>query len=74
MTHMPEGYEPAENSEAKDIVMTTIETQLEAGGHDPHDEANPIELIDISDAVVEALLAAGVKIPADLESSYKIGA
>ena len=63
-------YEPQENSFAKDIAMDALEAELERQGIDPYPdiEEDGIELIELADAVVEALLAAGVKIPEDIKN------
>ncbi|VXA92374.1 hypothetical protein [Citricoccus sp. K5] len=67
---IPEGYEPAENAAANDIVMDALEKALAAQDRDPYGEDSPIELIGLSDAVVEALLKAGVAIPEGLQSPF----
>lgn len=65
---IPEGYEPAENSNAKDHVLATLEVQFDKQGIDlgDGDSDDDPDLIGMADAVVEALLAAGVIIPEDL--------
>lgn len=63
---LPEGYELAEISAAKDHVMDQLERELERQGIDPYDdEDNPNgpELISLAHAVVERLLREGVTIP-----------
>ena len=69
---IPEGYEPAENSYAKNHAMDALEAELERQGIDPYDEDSPIELISLSDAVVEALLKVGVTIPEGLTNPHGI--
>lgn len=64
---MPElEYEPVENSNAKNIAWDAIERTLESQGFDLEE----FDLIEIADAVVEALLAAGVTIPEDLPNPH----
>lgn len=70
MTEIPAGYEPAENSAAKDIVLDALERSLTAQDRDPYDEEYEIELISLADDVVEALLKVGVVIPEDLKSPF----
>lgn len=64
---IPEGYELAEVSAAKDHVMFALERELERQGIDPYPDGDirggSIELIDLADAVVERLLKEGVTIP-----------
>jgi hypothetical protein len=70
---MPEyDYEPQENSFAKNVAMDALEAELENQGIDPYPdiEEDGIDLIGLSDAVVEALLAAGVKIPEDIKDPH----
>lgn len=66
---IPEGFEPAEVSFAKDHVHNAIEQELEKQGIDPYseraDQPSP-DLIDLADAVVERLLTEGVTIPASV--------
>lgn len=71
MTNL-EGYEPSENSAAKDVVMDALERSLSDQGRDPYDNRYEIELISLADDVVEALLKVGVTIPKGLESPFSI--
>lgn len=73
---IPEGYEAAENSAAKDIAMQALEAELEKQdiNTDPDEYLNGVELIALAEAVVEALLKAGVTIPEGLKSPYSISA
>lgn len=65
---MPEvEYEPVENSNAKNVAWDAIESTLEEQGFDLEE----FDLIAIADAVVEALLAAGVTIPEDLANPHE---
>lgn len=70
MSEIPEGYEPAENSAAKDIVLDALETSLTKQGRDPYDEKYEIELISLADDVFEALLKAGITVPENLKSPF----
>jgi hypothetical protein len=60
-------YEPAENSFAKNIAYDAIEAELEDQGFAVIDE---FDLIDLADAVVEALLRAGVTIPETIHNPH----
>lgn len=70
MREIPEGYEPAENSAAKDIVLDALEISLTKQGRDPYVEGEEIELISLADDVVEALLKAGIAVPETLKSPF----
>jgi hypothetical protein len=70
LDEIPAGYEPAENSAAKNHAMDALEAELEKQGIDPYDEEAEIELIDLADAVVEALIRAGVTIPEDISDPH----
>jgi len=70
MSEIPEGYEPAENSAAKDIAMDALERSLTKQGHDPYVDGDEIELISLADDVVEALLKAGITVPENLKSPF----
>ena len=72
MSEVPEGYEPQENSFAKNHAMDALEKELEKQGIDPYDEDGEIELISLADAVVEALIAAGVTIPEGISDPHAI--
>lgn len=65
---IPEGFEPAEVSAAKDIVQDELDTAQVAG--DIHDEADIIRLADI---IVTRLLKAGVTIPETIEQPLMVG-
>jgi len=71
---IPEGYEPAENAAAKDVAMDALERSLAKQGIDPYPDGDirggSIELIDLADDVVEALLKAGITVPEDLKSPF----
>lgn len=72
---VPEGYEPQENSFAKNHVMDALEKELEKQGIDPYPdlddgEEGGIDLINLSDVVVEALIAAGVTIPESISNPH----
>jgi hypothetical protein len=69
---IPEGYEPQEHSFAKNHAMDALENELEKQVIDPYDEDNEIDLINLADAVVEALLAAGVTIPEGITNPHGI--
>ena len=60
MTNIPEGYEPASHGAAKNIVLVELESL------DPDYDA-ATDHIDMADAIVEALLKAGVTIPEDIK-------
>lgn len=60
-------FEPAEHSNAKNVAYDAIEAELEEQGFD----LSEFDLIDLADAVVEALLAAGVTIPEDLPNPHE---
>lgn len=64
---IPEGYEPAEVSSAKDVVMEVFHDKL---GHLAFDERDDhgVDCIELADACVEALIKAGVTIPEDIEA------
>jgi hypothetical protein len=66
------GYEPQENSFAKNHAQDALEAALEDQGIDPYDEDGGIDLIDLADAVVEALLAAGVRIPEGITNPHGV--
>jgi len=70
LSEIPDGYEPAENSAAKDIALDALDASLTKQGHDPHEEGNEIELISLADDVVEALLKAGITVPESLKSPF----
>ena len=70
MTKIPEGYELAEHSAAKDIAMESLEASLTKQGRDPYDDDYEIELIGLADDVVEALIKAGITIPEGLKSPF----
>lgn len=72
MRETPEGYEPAENSYAKDHAMAALESELEKQGVEIYedDASELIDLIGLADAVVEALLKVGVTIPEDIPKLY----
>lgn len=61
-------YEPVENSNAKNVAYDALEAELERQDSASVDET---DLIDLADAVVEALLAAGVTIPEDLPNPHE---
>lgn len=67
-------YEPAENAAAKDVVMDALEAELYKQGvevyTDDDNNEGGIDLINLSDAVVESLLKVGVTIPEDLKSPF----
>lgn len=71
MSEIPEGYEPAENSAAKDIVLDALEVSLKKQGRDPYVEGEEIELIELADDIVEALLKVGITVPEDLKSPFR---
>lgn len=60
-------YEPSENSFAKNIAYDAIEAELEDQGFSVIDE---FDMIDLADAVVEALLRAGVTIPENIHNPH----
>jgi len=63
-------YEPAENSAAKNIALYALEKELDRQGIEVDDLETDeviIDLIDLADVVVEALLEAGVTIPEDIK-------
>jgi hypothetical protein len=70
---IPEGYEPQENSFAKNHAMDALEAELEKQGVEVYsdDDEGGIDLINLADTVVEALLAAGVTIPEDISNPHK---
>lgn len=70
MTEIPEGYEIAEHSAAKDIAMAALDASLTNQGHDPHLDGQEIELISLADDVVKALIKAGITIPEGLKSPF----
>ncbi|MDQ1053185.1 hypothetical protein QE394_001113 [Arthrobacter sp. SORGH_AS 212] len=74
MSEIPEGYEPAENSAAKNHAMDALEAELEKQGVEVYtdDDEGGIDLIDLADAVVEALLSAGVTIPEGISDPHAI--
>lgn len=61
-------YEPVENSNAKNVAYDALEAELEKQDSASVDEC---DLIDLADAVIEALLAAGVTIPEDLPNPHE---
>lgn len=67
---IPEGYEPQENSFAKNHAMDALEAELEKQGIDPYKDEGGIELIELADAVVEALIRAGVTIPENISNPH----
>lgn len=69
---VPEGYEPQENSFAKNHAMDALEKELEKQGVEVYtdDDEGGIDLINLSDAVVEALIAAGVTIPESISNPH----
>lgn len=69
---IPEGYELAENSAAKDFAMEALYAEFERQGVDVDADSGDmiIDMIDLADTVVEALLKVGITIPGDLESPY----
>lgn len=65
MTHpIPEGFEPQENSHAKNHAMDALEAALEKQGIDA------VDLISLADAVVEALIKAGITIPENISNPH----
>lgn len=56
---IPEGYELAEVSAAKDHALDALQRELDQQGIGSYD----IELISLADAVVERLIKEGVVIP-----------
>lgn len=69
---IPEGFEPAENSFAKNHAMDALEAELERQGvevYSDNDEGG-IDLINLADSVVEKLIASGVVIPEDLSNPH----
>lgn len=69
---IPEGYEPAEVSHAKNHAHDAIEKALEGCGVDPYPETGGLDLIHLADAVVEGLLEAGVQIPEGISNPHRI--
>lgn len=71
---IPEGYEPAEHSHAKNHAMDALEAELEKQGVEVYadDDEGGVDLIGLADAVVEALIRAGVTIPEDISNPHKI--
>jgi len=69
MSDIPEGYEPQENSFAKNHAMDALEAELEKQGIELYEDGSP-ELIELADAVVEKLIAAGVVIPEDISNPH----
>jgi hypothetical protein len=72
---IPAGYEPAENSNAKNHAMDALEAELERQGIDPYPDIDDgedggIDLINLADAVVEALIDAGVSIPENISNPH----
>jgi hypothetical protein len=65
---IPEGYELASHSAAKDIVLADLETLYDFV--DEEDER--LDLIELADTIVESLLKVGVTIPDGLESPFKV--
>lgn len=75
MSEVPEGYEPQENSFAKNHAMDALEKELERQGIDPYPDLDDgaeggVDLINLADAVVEALMKAGVTIPEDISNPH----
>lgn len=75
MPGIPEGYEPAENSAAKNHAMDALEAELERQGIDPYPDLDDgedggIDLINLADAVVESLIKAGVTIPENITDPH----
>lgn len=70
-TNIPEGYEPAPHSYAKNHAMDALEKELDKQGIELYEDGSP-ELIELSDAVVEALIRAGVTIPDDITDPHAI--
>lgn len=68
-TEIPDGYEPAEVSAAKDHVHEELDSYLDQAGIDP-DEAG-IDLIRVADRIVSRLIASGVVIPEEIRSPYR---
>lgn len=64
-TTIPEGYELAEHSTAKDIVRNALEEELQRQGVADVEDGGP-DLLDLASVSVGALLAAGVTIPEGL--------
>jgi hypothetical protein len=69
MSTIPEGYEPQEHSFAKNHAMDALEAELEKQGIELYEDGSP-ELIELADAVVEKLIAAGVTIPEDISNPH----
>lgn len=74
MPEIPEGYEPAQNAAAKDYVMEALYVEFDRQGINTDQDEDPDapEMIELADAIVEALLKVGVVIPQDLKSPYEV--
>lgn len=60
---LPEGYEYAEVSDAKDTVYNLLDSEVLNGRIEEEDSGGP-DLIHLADRIVEELLAKGAIIPA----------
>lgn len=67
-----EGFEPAENSAVKNIVMNEIERLADEAYIDLGEDHGEIEAISWADEIVEVLLAAGVTIPESLAARHDL--
>lgn len=63
MTKIPDGYEPASHSAAKNIVMCDLESLYNI----VDEETSGLDVIGLADTIVESLLEAGVTIPEDIK-------
>lgn len=68
MTVVPEGFELAEVSAAKNIVYDAVYSELDNQGFDMED----LDLIDVAESVVEELLEAGIFIPASIKDPHGV--
>jgi hypothetical protein len=76
-SEIPEGYEPQTHSFAKNHALDALEFEIERQGQSDliemdADDNVQLDLIDLADAVVEALIAAGVTIPDNISNPHAL--
>lgn len=68
---IPDGYDTAEEKAAKNIAYDALEEHFRVeNGIDPHNPDTLVDLTGLADAVVGALVAAGVVIPTSVDDPH----